>query len=135
MSISLQDLPEMRSLLLLQKNLADGKFKQGQVLGMSLNRVTGPWIEGIVQCSGYAEEFQQTRAMEPYFKNMMCLGMATCPEAMQAWIGCLQDSAKHSESGGPEASQCQRLRKTLERCTRSHGQQLLRSSAVELFKK
>ena len=131
MSLSPSDLPELRALLQLQKTIASDKFSTGQMIGMMQSQRTGPWMRGIGQCWEHWAQFEQTRAMEPYFKNMVCLGGATCPDEMKGWVDCIQKAAHD----GDDIGQCARMRKKLERCTRERAQQLLRASASELFKK
>ena len=86
MSISAQDLPDLSTLQVFQKNLVTGKSSETQVLGLHMNSKTHDIVRELSACTPFFAEFSRTKQVDAYMQNLLCLGMATCRDDAQAWI-------------------------------------------------
>ena len=138
MSISAEDLPDLRPLQVFQKNLASRKITETQVLGLHMNSKTHDIVRELSACTPFLAEFSRTKQVDAYMQNLLCLGMATCRDDAQAWIHCLRASSQAQGSGakaGVDVSRCEAVKRSLERCGRAQASELLRASAIDVFSK
>ena len=116
MSISAEDLPDLRPLQVFQKNLASRKITETQVLGLHMNSKTHDIVRELSACTPFLAEFSRTKQVDAYMQNLLCLGMATCRDDAQAWIHCLRASSQAQGSGakaGVDVSRCEAVKRRL----------------------
>ncbi len=143
-----KQLPQLRSLLLLQEHLMRGTFATRHLDALERDGASIGKYVAIMECTHRLQQQRQAwgnqttpsklRALQT--KNMACLGQAVCPEETHAWLVCMRRAVKAAralDSGEPLPDgagggtvNCFTRKRALETCAHRQSSALLFAAAL-----
>ena len=128
--LAASDLPNLQSLLRFQKQMYAGKFSRSELEDLFSSEAVQHQAAAIHNdCAEVYNKFRKSQNKKSFMRNVVCLGIAVCPDEMNGWYNCMREAADNQQSQG----QCQRYKRSVERCSRDTTKKILRASLDDLF--